>query len=103
MRTNSGEMQLVRSLGVRIGSTESSVPPLAGLRAHLSEIHEGALDEGPAFAPIWTAAAETRLAQHSQFLQPLIRKANADYAERHGVKEITPEVMDACRQAQGVQ
>jgi hypothetical protein len=100
MQTNSGETQLVQSLGVRIGSPKVSVPPLAGLRAHLSAVHPDALDEDPAFAPHWTAAAEARLEQHSQFLQPLIRKANIDYARRQGLREITPEVMDACKRAQ---
>lgn len=102
MQTNSGETQLVQSLGVQIGSTDVSVPPLAGLRTHLSEARAGTLDESPAVVPTWTAAAETRLAQHSQFLQPLIRRINTDYAQREGVEEITPEVMEACRQAQGL-
>ena len=103
MQTNSSEMQLVESLGVRIGSTKATVPPLAGLRAHLSDVHPDALSDDPEVAPNWTAAAETRLAQHSQFLQPLIRRINVDYAQREGVKEITPEVMDACRQAQAAE
>ena len=100
METNSGETQLVQSLGVRIGPGHPSVPPLAGLRAHLSDVHPGALDEDPAFEPVWTPPAEERLAGHPLFLQPLIRKVNVDYARRRGLKEISPEVMDACKQAQ---
>ncbi len=103
MQTNSGEMQLVESLGVRIGSTKATVPPLAGLRAHLSDVHPGALSDDPEVAPNWSAAAQKRLAQHSQFLQPLIRRISVDYAQREGVKEITPEVMDACKQARAAE
>jgi hypothetical protein len=98
MQTNSGESQLVHSLGVQIGSSPQVVPPMAGLRAHLSDVQLP--DERSNSEPIWSASAEERMARHPRYLRPLIRKANTDYAQRQGLNEITPEVMDACRQAQ---
>jgi len=32
----------------------------------------------------------------------MIRQAYADYARQHGIREITPEVMDAARKAMGM-
>lgn len=101
MLTNTGETQLVQSLGVHLGPGEGQVSPMAGLRAHLTGIKAGALTENTAPDPLWTEAAEARLASHPRFVQPIIRKTYTDYARQEGLREITPEVMDAARRVQG--
>ena len=101
MLTNAAETQLVHSLGVRVGSSEAPVTPLAQLRAHLGGVRPEALTEDQAPEPTWTEAAEARLAKHPRFMQPVIRRTYIDYARQHGMPEITPEVMDAAQQALG--
>ncbi|MFQ5613099.1 MAG: PCP reductase family protein [Anaerolineae bacterium] len=102
MLTNAAETQLVRSLGVRIGGGKGQERPLAGLRSHLAGIRPEALAEEPSSEPVWTEAAEERLAKHPRFVQPVIRRTCSDYARREGLPEITPEVMDAARRALGM-
>ncbi len=103
MLTNAGETQLVQSLGVRVGRSDGAVPvmPMAQIRTHLDGDQATARIEDPASEPIWTAAAEAQLAQHPRFVQPVIRRTYSEYAEREDLREITPEVMEAARQALG--
>ncbi len=103
MLTNAGETQLVQSLGVRVGRSEGTVPakPMAQLRTHLAGDLTTARIEDTASEPIWTAAAEAQLARHPRFVQPVIRRTYTDYALREDLYEITPEVMEAARQALG--
>lgn len=101
MLTNAGETQLVQSLGVRLGQNNGPVAPMAGLRAHLAQVRPGALAKDTTLEPLWTEAAEARLAEHPRFIQPVIRKTYTDYARREGLREITPKVMDAASRALG--
>lgn len=100
MLTNSGETQLVKSLGVKIGKKKSSYAPMATLRSSLtqSKIQQPIVDPTSP-EPVWTEEAEERLAQHPGFVQPVIRKTYSDYARRLGLAEITPKFMDDAKQA----
>jgi len=100
MLTNSGETQLVKSLGVQFGKNESSYSPMATLRSSLtqSKIQQPIVDS-TSKDPVWTKEAEERLAQHPGFVQPVIRKTYSDYARSLGLAEITPELMDNAKHA----
>ncbi len=103
MLTNAGETQLVRSLGVRIGGKPvDSAGRLENLRAGLTRIRTDALQTEEEAEPVWTPAALQRLNATPSFVRPMIRQAYTDYARQHGLREITPEVMDAARQALGM-
>ena len=97
MLTNTGETQLVRSMGVRFGQHDGTSEPMAELRTHLAGARSQVFLENVSPDPVWTEAAETRLRQHPRFVQPVIHKNCLDYARRHGLEEITHEVMDAAQ------
>lgn len=99
MVTNAGETQMVRSLGVQIGHEQLEPQPMGTLR--------GALVEGQPLAattqePTWTEAAERRLAAAPPFVQSMVRRLYNDWAREHGYHEITPQVMNAARDALGM-
>lgn len=103
MLTNTSETQLVRSLGVRIGASKAPPSPLEHLQTNLAKIRADALqseDEG--HEPVWTSAALERLNAAPRFVQPIIRQAYTDYARQHGLREVTPEVMNTARQSLGM-
>lgn len=103
MVTNPGETQMVDSLGVTIGhdSLNADQPvPMRMVRKSL----EGGLaveaDDGP--DPVWTQAAERRLAAAPSFVQGMVRKLYSDWARQQGIREITPAVMSEARDALGM-
>jgi len=101
MLTNASETQLVRSLGVRIGRSAAPANPLEHLRTGLTQARSDAVQtEGD--EPVWTPEALQRLNAAPRFVQPMIRKTYSDYARQHGLREITPEVMDAARRLLGM-
>ncbi len=101
MLTNAGETQLVQSLGVRVGRDKGPITPMVQLRTHLAGAKSETLTKDTTPEPIWTEAAETRLAEHPRFVQPVIRKTYTDYARRQGLHEISPEVMNEIRRKLG--
>lgn len=103
MITNSGETQVVRSLGVTIGHEALGAQP-----EPMSMIRE-ALAGGtpPVWAehapdPVWTEPALKRLAAAPAFVQGMIRRLYTDYARQKGYTEITPAVMTEARDALGM-
>lgn len=103
MLTNAGETQLVQSLGVRIGPANGPAGPLAHLRVNLAQGRADAVQpDEETSEPVWTPAALQRLNAAPPFVQPMIRQTYTDYARQHSLREITPEVMDAARQALGM-
>ncbi len=99
MLTNAGETQLVQSLGVHLGGGDGSAQPLSALRSSLQRVRPEALAEDDGPEPTWNEAAEARLAQHPRYVQPVIRKTCTDYARKRGLRQITPEMMDAVQRA----
>jgi hypothetical protein len=115
MVANSGETQVVRSLGVTIGHEALSVGA-AGLRPAPTPVPiepmsmiRGALvgqatsqlaPAGP--EPVWTEGALKRLAAAPTFVQGMIRHLYTDYARQKGYSEITPAVMTEARDALGM-
>jgi len=102
MLTNASETQLVHSLGVRIGSSATTTSPLEHLRTSLAQARGNALQADEGAEPVWTPEALQRLNAAPRFVQAMIRKTYSDYARQHGLREITPEVMDAARRELGL-
>ncbi len=100
MLTNPGETQMVHSLGVTIGHERITQEPMALVRDNLAYRREVA--QGEEREPVWTEAAERRLAAAPAFVQGMIRKLYTDYAKRQGYRDITPQVMNEAREALGM-
>lgn len=106
MVTNPGETQLVNSLGVQIGHERvagGTTGPMSVLRGALAEgqpVNEvaGTADAGP----VWSEAAQRRLAAAPIFVQGMVRRLYDDWARQNGVAEITPEVMNRAREGLGL-
>lgn len=100
MLTNPGETQLVQSLGVNIGHERIAPEPMRLVRDRLAHGEEVAAEEG--WEPVWTEAAERRLAAAPGFVQGMVRRLYTDYARRQGYREITPKIMNEAREALGM-
>ncbi len=100
MVTNPGETQLVRSLGVQIGHERVAPEPMGVLRGALAD---GRTLEAASPDPVWTEAAERRLAAAPAFVQGMVRRLYNDWARENGVTEITPQVMNQARDALGLE
>ncbi len=103
MVTNPGETQLVRSLGVTIGHEALGAPPepMAMIRQSLA----GGTPTEPTTAgpePVWTEAAQKRLAAAPSFVQGMVHRLYTDYARQKGYAEVTPAVMSEARDALGM-
>jgi len=95
MLTNSGETQVVQSMGVKIGSEDVPTSRFGAVRSHMTNMRQDAFSENNGDELTWTEAALQRLAKHPTFLQPVIRKTYTDFARRNGIREVDLEVMDA--------
>lgn len=104
MVTNPGETQMVTSLGVTIGHEELSegdLPPMQMVRGALKGGAEGAASSsGP--DPVWSEAAEKRLAAAPTFVQGMVRRLYTDWAKQQGYTEVTPAVMSEARDDLGM-
>ena len=100
MVTNPGETQMVRSLGVQIGHERVAPEPMGVIRGALAD---GRPLERAADDPVWTEAAERRLAAAPGFVQGMVRRLYNDWARENGVTEITPQVMNQARDALGLE
>jgi hypothetical protein len=101
MLTNAYETQVVQSLGVRIGSAETSAETGKSAGCPFSAMIPGD-DARPRSAdePIpvhWTAAAEARLANIPEFVRPMARTGIERFARERGVTEVNEEILDAAR------
>lgn len=100
---NPMETQLVSSLGVRIGGSELDPAPMELTRATAVTRDDAFVDAGGAPRPVWSADAQTRLAQVPRFVRGMVKKIYGDFAAEHGIAEITPEVMDRARTELGLE
>lgn len=103
MVTNPGETQMVSSLGVTIGHEALATDRSTPMRMIRGSLEDGAPVEaadGP--EPVWTEAAERRLAAAPSFVQAMVRKLYSDWARQQGIHEITPSVMSDARDALGM-
>ena len=104
MVTNPGETQMVTSLGVTIGHealSEGDPPPMQMVRGSLEGGMEGAeTSSGP--DPVWSEAAEKRLAAAPGFVQGMVRRLYTDWAKQQGYTEVTPAVMSQARDDLGM-
>jgi len=100
MVTNPGETQLVRSLGVQIGHERVAPEPMGVIRGALAE---GRAVERAPDEPVWSEAAERRLAAAPGFVQGMVRRIYNDWARENGITEITPQVMNQARETLGME
>ena len=103
MVTNSGETQMVRSLGVTIGheALAAAPEPMTMIRSALSgQARPLAASDAP--EPVWSEAALKRLAAAPTFVQGMVRRLYTDYASQRGYAEITPAIMNEAREALGM-
>ena len=127
MHTNSMETQLVRSLGVKIGSEATDRQPMEMIRGSLAgakeietphvesmtndsestqsggkcpftgTVTEAYANEAPNSGPPWTEAAEARLERVPSFIRSMVKKGIEDVAKQKGYAEVTEEVMQEVR------
>jgi hypothetical protein len=102
MVTNTGETQLVRSLGVTIGheALAAAPEPMSMIRSALTSQTSPLSVSGP--EPVWNEAALKRLAAAPAFVQGMVRRLYTDYARQKGYEEITPAIMNEAREALGM-
>jgi len=103
MVTNPGETQMVRSLGVTIGHEVigGEPEPMAMVREALAGPPAASTAQvGP--EPVWTEAAQKRLAAAPGFVQGMVRRLYDDYARQKGYSQITPAIMTEAREALGM-
>ncbi len=128
MLTNPFETQLIRSLGVKVGSRTEPAAPFEHLRSSIAHQRPEAFEETPdaeaqgassgpgcPFAGMlaeqeaqgqsgmaWSREAEARVERIPSFIRPMARKAIERYAEGKGYRAITEAVMDEARAALGM-
>jgi hypothetical protein len=103
MVTNTGETQMVRSLGVTIGheALSAAPEPMTMIRSALAgQAQTPAGADSP--EPVWTETALKRLSAAPTFVQGMVRRLYTDYARQKGYAEITPAVMTEARNALGM-
>ncbi|MGH9380759.1 MAG: PCP reductase family protein [Thermoanaerobaculia bacterium] len=96
--TNAHETEVVRSLGVQLGTPEqrASGCPFGGM---LQEMESRQGEEG---AIRWTEPALARLAAIPEFVRPMAQQGIEHYAKSEGLREITVDVLDQARSRFGM-
>jgi hypothetical protein len=112
MLTNAYETQVVQSLGVKIGPSETSAQasasgtkcpfgamiPAADGEARPFDSAQGGLGESGEPIPVrWTTAAEARLANIPEFVRPMARTGIEKFARDKGSLEVDEKILDEAR------
>jgi hypothetical protein len=111
---NPMESQLVTSLGVKIGGRSLDPEPMELIRTTMAGRDDAFREEEPiasgsrrppppAVRPHWSHDAQQRLTRVPGFVRGMVKKIYSDYAAQHGIREITPAVMDRARQDLGLE
>ncbi|MGQ0646001.1 MAG: PCP reductase family protein [Gemmatimonadaceae bacterium] len=109
MLANEMETQLVNAMDVRIGGRTLREEPMALIRTSVSGRADALQDVTPTAGGAarvrarWSTESEERLARVPGFVRGMVKKIYADYAEEHGIAQITPEVMDRARSELGLE
>jgi proto-chlorophyllide reductase subunit len=106
MLTNPMETQLVASLGVKIGGRTLDEQPLELTRSAVRGGRDDAFAEAPPAGPSrpsWDQAAKERLERVPLFVRGMVQRIYADYAAKHGIAVVTPDVMDRARHELGLE
>ena len=101
MLINPQETQLVRSLDVQLGGRSVPPEPMEAIRGSLRYIREPE-EQQPTDSISWTPEALTRLERVQDFVRAMVKKGIEDTAKQQGIREITPEVMEALRTQMGM-
>ena len=95
MLTNAYETQVVQSLGVKIGSADTS--PSSGGKCPFSGMIPGTDQRAEPEQVRWTAAAEARLANIPEFVRPMAKTGIERFAQERGAMEIDEKMLDEAR------
>ena len=110
MQTNSGETQVVASLGLEIGGEPVTAPhpstengdfskcPFSGVAKET--ISETSNTTGQDLS--WAPEAETRLEKIPEFLRPMVKTSIEQFAREQGHSQITEAVLTAAREQFGL-
>jgi hypothetical protein len=102
MLTNAYETQVVQSLGVRIGPSETSAGAsnASGGKCPFPAMIPDGTQAGQSAEPMpvrWTVAAEARLANIPEFVRPMAKTGIEKFARERGAAEIDEKMLDAAR------
>jgi hypothetical protein len=99
MLTNAYETQVVQSLGVRIGPSDTASQGSA--KCPFSAMIPGN-EQSQTTAVRWTAAAEARLANIPEFVRPMAKTGIEKFAQERGAVEVDEKILDAAREFFGM-
>ncbi|MQA90456.1 MAG: hypothetical protein GEU90_09500 [Gemmatimonas sp.] len=104
MLTNPMETQVVSSLGVKIGGTTLPDQPMELTRTFVADGRDDAFADAMRPRSVhWSEDATNRLGQVPAFVRGMVKRIYADYAQEHGISEITPAVMNRARSDLGLE
>ncbi len=103
MLANPMETQLVESLGVKIGGRTLDEQPLELVRSAVKGRDDAFEQSDEGSRPHWGVEAQERLSRVPNFVRGMVKKIYSEYAERRGIAEITPAVMDRARSELGLE
>ena len=121
---NPQEMQMVSSLGVKIGGSSVAAQPMEMLQTHLVRSADSVAEspsESASSCPFaamlqdtpmatattssdlrWSAEAQQRLERAPSFVQAMVRRGVEEFAREKGYVEVTTELMDQARASMGM-
>ena len=105
MLNNPAEAQLVSSLGVSIGHENVAPAPFGVMETFLDDGQGAEVDADGAkpLRPEWDETARNRLQAVPKFVRGMVMKIYTNYATEHGIRVITPAVMDRARSDLGLE
>ena len=128
MLANPMETQLVGALGVKIGGRTLDEQPMELVRGNVLGRDDAFVDEADSriggltdsiaalgsdaasahppirpSGPAWTPDAEDRLSRVPSFVRGMVKKIYREWAVEHGIREITPAIMDRARTELGLE
>ena len=107
MLTNAYETQVVQSLGVKIGPSETSadrgeVTAKCPFSAMIPAAAGADVRPGEPLAVRWTSAAAARLANIPEFVRPMAKTGIEQFARDRGAVEVDETLLDQAREFFGM-
>lgn len=113
MLTNPMETQLVSSMGVKVGGRTVPEQPMEIVRSGLDEARSDAfVDASETAAPppatprgrvTWSPEARERLERVPSFVRGMVKRIYTEWAQDHGISEMTVARMDRARTELGLE
>ena len=102
---NPAESRLVEALEAKTDEGSSDDPPTELPRSSIVGRDDAFVDASRFRPPSvrWSRASEERLSKTPEFVRGMIKRAYYEWAEKRGITEITPAVMDDARADLGLE